>query len=320
MKRLKPTNSATNTSPQRPRKVNSRAELRELQRVMATALFRPLTPRCGMQKRWVDGGDMGEWAGGFIKPNDRLSSFERLEIYNRQYWFRVLDCLQEDYPGLRAVVGERKFLNLATAYLERCPSISYSLRDLGSRLEAFLRAEPQWVAPRPQLALDMVRFEWAQVVAFDGPAKPVISPDEVLDASPGGLRLGLQPYLSLLDLNHAVDDFLLALKTHESDGLRREASNAFDSGPKAAPGRRAVRLPKPQQVYLAVHRYRNELYYKRLDPDGYAILSALGRGTPLEAACAEAVEVSRKSGVDWPAQVKEWFDAWSVLGWFCHPS
>jgi hypothetical protein len=109
MKRLKPTNSATNTSPQRPRKVNSRAELRELQRVMATALFRPLTPRWGMQKRWVDGGDMGEWAGGFIKPNDRLSAFERLEIYNRQYWFRVLDGFDRRAGCLIGVVPGQNF-------------------------------------------------------------------------------------------------------------------------------------------------------------------------------------------------------------------
>jgi len=51
---------------------------------MASALFRPLTPEWGMQKRWTDGSRMDELAAGFIKPNDRLSSFERLEIYNRQ--------------------------------------------------------------------------------------------------------------------------------------------------------------------------------------------------------------------------------------------
>jgi len=62
---------------------------------MAGALFRPLTPKWGMQKRWTDGSRMEELAAAFIKPNDRLSSFERLEIYNRQYWFRVLDCLYE---------------------------------------------------------------------------------------------------------------------------------------------------------------------------------------------------------------------------------
>ena len=48
---------------------------------------------CGFEERIVT------IAAAFIKPNDRLSSFERLEIYNCQYWFRVLDCLYDDYPG-----------------------------------------------------------------------------------------------------------------------------------------------------------------------------------------------------------------------------
>ena len=133
MKPSKPTNSVTNRSPRALRKINSRAELRELQRVMATVLFRPLTPRWRMQKRWLDGRPMDEAAAEFIKPNDRLSSFERLEIHNRQYWYRVLDCLWDDYPGLRAVIGQRKFMKLITAYLARYPSDSYTLRDLGNR-------------------------------------------------------------------------------------------------------------------------------------------------------------------------------------------
>src|ERR1700758_4505089 len=233
MKRSKPTNSGTNSSPQLPREVNSRAQLRNLQRAMANALFRPLNPQWGMQKRWTDGAPMEAGASEFIKPNDRLSSFERLEIYNRQYWFRTLDCLYDDYPGLRAVVGEQKFMKLITAYLERYPSDSYTLRDLGNRLEQFLREEPQWSAPREELALEMVRFEWAQVVAFDGPANPSVTPDDILDTPASKLRLGLQPYLSLLELNFAVDDFLIAVKKRESDVLRGEASNAMDGAPKA---------------------------------------------------------------------------------------
>ncbi len=62
-------------------------------------------------------------------------------------------------------------MKLATAYLTQYPSDSYTLRDLGSRLEQFLREEPHWSAPREELALDMIRFEWAQVVAFDGAAE-----------------------------------------------------------------------------------------------------------------------------------------------------
>ena len=89
--------------------------------------------------------------------------------------FDVLDCLYDDYPGLRAIVGEKKFMQLAMAYLAKYPSVSFTLRNLGQRLEQFLREEPAWIAPTEQLALDMARFEWAQVVAFDDAERPEIT-------------------------------------------------------------------------------------------------------------------------------------------------
>ena len=79
--------------------------LLELQRKMAAAVMQPLTHSDGMRRRSGDGRQMRKVAAEFIKPNRRLSSFERLEIYNRQYWFRILDTLAEDFPGLRAVIG-----------------------------------------------------------------------------------------------------------------------------------------------------------------------------------------------------------------------
>ena len=77
MKRLKPINSATPSSSKVPSEITSVRQLRELQRVMSQALFRPLTPQWQMQKRWIDGSEMAKVAAQFIKPNDRLSSFER---------------------------------------------------------------------------------------------------------------------------------------------------------------------------------------------------------------------------------------------------
>ena len=215
---------------------------------MASAIFRPLNSRDGMQTRWTDGSPTSAVAAQFIKPNDRLSSFERLEIYNRVYWFRVLDCLYDDYPGLRAIVGERKFLKLTTAYLAKYPSASFTLRNLGQRLEKFLREEPQWIVPNEELALDMARFEWAQVVAFDDAAQPKITTDDVLDTAPSKLRLGLQPYLSLLELNYAVDKFLLAVKKREGAVLRDEASNTFEAMPQTIRRKRPVRRPKRERV------------------------------------------------------------------------
>jgi len=79
--------------------------LAALQRTMARAVMQPLTSTERMQNTAPDGKSMREYASQFIKPNDRLSSFERLEIYNRQYWFRMLSSMIEDFPGLRAVLG-----------------------------------------------------------------------------------------------------------------------------------------------------------------------------------------------------------------------
>jgi hypothetical protein len=320
MKHSRPRGSSTSFKAP-PLKAGSRSQLKKLQKVMATALFRPLTPEDRMQPTWVDGRAMTNVADSFIKPNDRLTSFERLEIYNRVYWFRVLDCLYDDYPGLRAVVGEQRFMQLITGYLAKYPSVSFTLRNLGSRLEKFMREEPKWAGTQLRVALDMVRFEWAQVIAFDDPARPSIIPDDVLDAKPEKLRLGLQPYLSLLKLDYAVDEFLIAVRKSESDVLRSEASNIVEAMPgRTRRSKRKVAPPKRRRVYLAIHRFDNQLYYKRLEPEGFAILSALRSGKTVADACAMALGKSRRHRGNWSAQIKDWFNDWSSLGWFCRAS
>jgi hypothetical protein len=111
------------------------------------------------------------------------------------------------------------------------------LRDLGHRLEQFLRDEPVWSVPRQELAINMARFEWAQIVAFDGPSKPAITPDDILG-----------------------------------------------------------------------------------EPEAFHILLAIARGATVEEACETAIAHSERTGIDWAAEIKEWFNTWAVLGWSCHQS
>ncbi|HMB94962.1 MAG TPA: DNA-binding domain-containing protein, partial [Tepidisphaeraceae bacterium] len=117
-------------------------KLKDIQRLAAAAIRLPLNRDNRMQSNFTDGRPMKQLAQSFIKPNDRLTSLERLEIYNRQYWFRVLDCLYDDYPGLRAILGQEKFHRISRTYLEQYPSRSFTLRNLGSRLEQFLIDNP----------------------------------------------------------------------------------------------------------------------------------------------------------------------------------
>src|SRR5579872_3918262 len=100
-------------------------DLDYIQRKMFDAIRQPLTAGEGMRHHTRDGKSVRAIANEIIKPNQRLSSFERLEIYNRQYWFRILAALSEDFPGLRAIIGERQFEKMAIAYLLDCPSQSF---------------------------------------------------------------------------------------------------------------------------------------------------------------------------------------------------
>jgi len=304
------------STPPCPPEINSLADLEQVQRLMGETIFRPLTKHDGMQTTWTDGRPMTEVVAGFMKPNGRMSGFERLEIYNRQYWFRLLDCLHDDYPGLRALLGQRKFGALCQAYLTKYPSESFSLRNLGTRLETFMREEPQWAGAKLGMALDIVRFEWAQTLAFDELMLPALKGDELLGESPDALKLGLQPYLVLLDLDHSVDTYFMAVRKNES-GMRSEASNAMDTAPRRAAARR-VTMPKKGKIWLAVHRCDNDLYFLRIEREAFLLLQALRNGstvgTALETALAEADATQ-----DWAAKIRAWFEQWSSLGWFCKP-
>lgn len=260
-----------------------------------------------MQTKWTDGRPMEEFAAEFIKPNDRLSAFERLQLYNRMYWFRIIDAFYDDNPGLRALLGDEKFLPLCEAYLVKYPSRSFTLRNLSARLAGFLAEAPRFTRPHTALALDIARFEWAQTVAFDGEARPVIAPEMIARTSPAKLRLAVQPYVSLLALNYPADDYVLAVK--QRDALRNEASNTSEATAKR--GRvKAVARPRRARTYLAVHRIANRLYYKRLERPAYQILAALAGGKPLAAAISAGGRAVK------PAQIQTWFAMWMELGWF----
>ena len=279
--------------------------------------MRPLAPGWRASRTWTDGSSANTVISSFVKPNDRLTSFERLEIYNKQYWFRLIDCIGEDFPGLEAVLGAKRCNRLFRAYLAEHPSRSFTLRNLGDRLPEYLEQHPQWGGSRHPLAVEMARFEWAQVLAFDSAAHRPLGIDDLLGADPGTLRLALQPYLSVLELHWPLDEFSIALKRPQG---RSEASNAADANnnPEAQTRRsRRPRLPRPEHVFVAVHRLNNAMYYKRLEPAAFAMLTALRDGQSLADACETAFAGESDIPDTAAEQNGTWFRTWAGLGWFC---
>jgi hypothetical protein len=294
--------------------------LAELQREMAAAVMMPLTADEDMRSHAPDGRPMSEVAERFIAPNTRLTPFERLEIYNRQYWFRVLNALAEDFPALRAVVGARAFEKLSIEYLTVHPSRSFSLRNLGSKLAAWLASHPQWAGRRQRLALDVVKIEWAFVEAFDNSERTPLTLDQIATLD-GGSRLGLQPHLQLLSLDYAADELVLALHKEQKRGTSEAGVKQEDDTDSDGYLAHPAKLPRLRRrpTWVAAHRLDNAVYYRRLEREEFFTLKALGQGLPLGEALEAGFRDSIKPEARQPGLVRAWFSHWAELGWVCAP-
>ena len=288
------------------------SELLEIQRRLAAAIMHPLTKKETMPRRRRDGVSNLMEAAAFIKPNDRLSSFERLEIYNRQYWFRLYSSFEEDFPGLKAILGTANFDRLTRDYLTERPSQSFSLRNLGSRLESWLATRREYLEPHLDLALDMVRLEWAHIEAFDAGEDPLLDADDLAGIDEHSV-LRMQPYLRALELRYPVDDLLIGLRS-ESGSSDSSSNNASISRKRRHVRRIAAQMP--EEIFLALHRHQNSIYYKRLGSEDYRLLESLLSGAPIGQAIDSAFEGSALPQAERAPWLRQIFASWSSLGWF----
>lgn len=286
--------------------------LLELQRRMAEDVRRPLTEDYQMQGTADDGRPIADIAAGYISPNERLTSFERLEIYNRQYWFRLITAVSEDYPTLNAVLGQKRFDALILAYLAEHPSTSWTLRDLGAKLPTFLGAHPQFGGRRHRLAVDVANLELAYVDAFDGKQLDPLTTEEA-QAIGADSRLCLQPHLRLLELAYPVDNLVLAVKKEmpEVDIVSSAATQ------RDATDRTKIPPIKREVVFLAVHRYDDSVYYRRLEKETFLLLRALRSGASLAVAALHAFAKSKLTSDAKDTLLQESFSHASQLGWLC---
>jgi hypothetical protein len=285
--------------------------LLELQRRMAQDVMRPLTPDFATQATTEDNSPWDEFPASYIKPNSLLTSFERLEIYNRQYWFRVIAAVSEDFPALHAVLGQHKFDSLVLAYLRENPSTSFSLRNLGARLPSWLASYPKLAGPQHALAVDVARLEWAYIEAYDGASlTPLGWQDFAGLGSESTLRL--QPHLQLLDLQHSVDEVVLAV--HKGAPEIDIVSNAATERSQMP----EIALPEVTRssVYLAVHRFDNSVYYRRIEREEFLLLADLRDGDSIATAIERAFEGSKLTPELQAARIQEYFSHASKLGWF----
>jgi hypothetical protein len=148
---------------------------------------------------------------GLVRGDERLGAVDRVDVYADMYFYRLRDCLAEDFPRLAAVLGEVDFHNLVTDYLLAHPSRHWSLRELG-------RALPDFVAGRELAGL--AALEWARVDVFDAADVEPATRDGLV-ALGAEARLWLVPAARLLRLDRST---LRAWKGEPSDATQGECA------------------------------------------------------------------------------------------------
>lgn len=130
--------------------------LLDLQTWVARLLVRPLRESDDFSIPIYDAA-MNEEIAQKIGAGPTLTAQQRIGIYNQQYWFRLLNLLQQDYPILVRLFGYHNFnRQIAEPYLLQYVPNHWSLAYLGSHL-------PQWIADFYQKDNQRLILECAQV-------------------------------------------------------------------------------------------------------------------------------------------------------------
>jgi hypothetical protein len=128
----------------------------------------------------------------------RLSASDRLAIYNRSYYYRLLDALCSVFEHTARILGGADFERLALAYLTLHPSEHPAVERVGRLFPEYLRGHEEiadWVA-------DLAALEWARLSALVAPnPRAVLSASDVDPVLFPSSRLVLVPALRWLELD-----------------------------------------------------------------------------------------------------------------------
>lgn len=220
-----------------------------------------------------------------VRGDQRLSAVERLDVYANMYFYRLRDCLKEDFVATCAVVGEANFHNLITDYLLVHPPAHFSLRYAGQHVPAFMNGHPlseSW----PYLA-DLATLEWSITEAFDAPdAAPLTA--ATLATIPEDrwamLRFAVSPSLRLLDLRWPVHEIWRQTQDGETPGS-----------------------VEPARTVLRVWRQDLRVFHRPIDADEHAGICALVAGASFADVCERIIEADESGG---PERAFSLLSAW----------
>jgi Putative DNA-binding domain len=206
-----------------------------------------------------------------IESDDRLSATERLEIYANAYFYRILDCLKEDFPATLATLGPGDFHNLITAYLIEYPPTEPSISDASRHLAEFLRHPAmRAMLERWPFVAELARLERTLNEIFLAAEAEPLNAETMRSVAPEDwptLAMRTHPALAIVDCEWRVDQLL------------REVQAGAHAGGRP-PG-----APAHARVSVLVWRQNSRVHYRALERPERAALGIASAGASFAMIC-----------------------------------
>jgi len=207
-----------------------------------------------------------------IAPKEGEKRETLFGVYVSAYRIRLKEFVQEDYPALRAFLGEKEFRALMKAYIAANPSKSRNARWFSTRLPEFMEAGARWrdVAK----AVGLAKFERALADAFDAAdaeTRNIEALAEFLPQDWARLTFAFHPSLKLLQVAAGT--------------LETYAEAMSEDGGAGATAADEDEAPHEGLEAVAVWRSNLDLSYRKLDDDEFMALCEAGAGRSFGEIC-----------------------------------
>lgn len=232
-----------------------------------------------------------------ISPSPTLDPRQRIQIYNQQYWWRLLSILQESCPCALRLFGYEDFdQSISVPYLRKYPPHNWSLNTLGDHLLKWIAED--YVGEDKQLVYDAVLLDQISNTLFFKPSfPPITAADEDLNVKP----LYLQPHVAFLQFPYGMVEFRKQL-------IKQEPSFWLDNP--------FPELIKNQEFILLFRNLKGRLVCKNLTETEWNILKLFQKGSTIDAVCEwieRSPEAIRKEAEQ---NLQGWFGNWTIRGLF----
>lgn len=278
--------------------------LKREQQWFGSIISRPIDQDSKMNPISPSGQPMEVEAAQHIAPSPTLRPAQRIQIYNQQYWWRLLNTLHESFPLVTRLFGYFDFnKTIGFPYMTKYPPRHWSLTYLGDRLPQWIREE--YDADDKRLVLDAAELDWAFTHSFvTGQVAPLAAEDlsgQDENSVIFSKELYLQPHIHLFKFDYDLFRYRAAFLEQDPDYWLNHDFPVLD---------------KSKPFFFVLYRnFQNNIAWQDLTECEYRFLTLFQNGSSIDNACEWLEEQDTALADEAVNNMQKWFHDWSMRGW-----